>query len=147
MRVKVIFKTLCLTAILAFPQIALSQTMNITVTNIRSTNGKISISIFASEEEFKTEKPSYTQVFDKANVKDKTCTVKIDYKSGTYGLSVYDDENGNGKMDENFLGMPKEGFGLSNYKIKGLSRPAFKDFSFPLKTNENRAVTVEMKYL
>ena len=147
MRVKVILKGLCLAAILAFPQIVMSQTMNITITNIRSTNGKISISIFASEEEFKAGKPSHTQVFDKTNVKDKTCTVKIDYKPGTYGLSVYDDENGNGKMDNNLLGMPKEGFGLSNYKIKGLSRPAFKDFSFPLKANETVDVSVEMKYL
>jgi len=43
--------------------------------------------------------------------------------------------------------MSKEGLGLSNYKIKGLLRPAFKDFSFPLKANETVAVMVKMKYL
>ena len=133
--------------LLAFSQFAHSQTMNITIKNIRSINGKISVSVFANEEEFKANKPSYTQVFDKTNVKDKTCTVEMEYKSGTYGLSVYDDENNNGKMDYNFLGIPKEGFGLSNYQVKGLSRPAFKDFSFQLKANENKNVTVELKYL
>ena len=140
-------KSGCVLILWLLSQFAYSQTMTITIHNIRSANGKISVSVFANEEEFKANKPSYTQVFDKTNLKNKTCTVSMEYKSGTYGLSVYDDENDNGKMDYNFLGIPKEGFGLSNYQIKGLSRPAFKDFSFPLKNNENKAVTVELKYL
>ncbi|MDR0763730.1 MAG: DUF2141 domain-containing protein [Bacteroidales bacterium] len=128
-------------------QAAHSQTMNITVKNIRSTNGKLSISVFASSEEFKANRPSYTQVFDKTDMKDKTCTVRMEYKPGIYGLSVYDDENGNNKMDYNFIGMPKEGFGMSNYNIKLLSRPAFSDFNFQLKTGENKYITVELTYL
>ena len=133
--------------ITANSQVLLSQTMNITINNIRSTKGKLSVSIFSNAEEFKTEKPSHTQFFDKTTVKNKTCTVSIEYKPGIYGVAVCDDENNNGVMDYNIIGMPKEGFGLSNYQIKGLSRPVFSDFSFQLKENEKKAITVDMKYL
>ena len=147
MKKTAIIKLLFVSVFLAFSQFANSQTINITIKNVRSANGKFQVSIFASAEEFKADKPSHVQFFDKSNYKDKTCVISLKYKAGTYGISINDDENDNGKMDWNFLGMPKEGFGLSNYQIKGLSRPTFSDFSFPLKENENKAVTVVMKYL
>ena len=33
---------------------------------------------------------------------------------GTYALSVIHDENGNGKLDSNMIGMPVEAYGFSN---------------------------------
>lgn len=33
---------------------------------------------------------------------------------GRYAVSVMHDENGNGKLDSNFIGMPTEGYGFSN---------------------------------
>ena len=33
---------------------------------------------------------------------------------GTYALAVYHDENGNKKFDKNIIGLPIEGFGVSN---------------------------------
>jgi uncharacterized protein (DUF2141 family) len=41
-----------------------------------------------------------------------------DVKPGTYAVSVFHDENSNGKLDTNFMGMPREGVGASN-KAKG----------------------------
>ncbi len=34
--------------------------------------------------------------------------------SGTYAVSVFHDENSNGKMDTNLMGIPREGVGASN---------------------------------
>jgi uncharacterized protein (DUF2141 family) len=33
---------------------------------------------------------------------------------GTYAVAVFHDENSNGKLDTNFLGIPREGVGASN---------------------------------
>jgi len=33
---------------------------------------------------------------------------------GRYAVSVFHDENSNGKMDTNFIGIPREGVGASN---------------------------------
>jgi outer membrane protein len=50
-------------------------------------------------------------------------------KSGEYALLVYYDENNNGKLDKNFIGIPREPLGFSNrYQPKGpprYSRAAF----------------------
>jgi uncharacterized protein (DUF2141 family) len=44
-----------------------------------------------------------------------------------------DDENSTGKMEYNMFGIPREGFGFSNYYHKGLLKPHFDAFSFSVK--------------
>jgi uncharacterized protein (DUF2141 family) len=44
---------------------------------------------------------------------------------GNYGVAVIHDENKNHKLDRNFLGIPKEGFGFANNPHVGLSAPPF----------------------
>lgn len=44
---------------------------------------------------------------------------------GNYGVAVIHDENGNHKLDRNFIGIPKEGFGFANNPHVGLGPPAF----------------------
>lgn len=146
-KMKAILKILCLTIIFAFPQIIKSQTMDITVTNIRSPKGKIVVLVFTNDTDFKANKASEILIFDKPEIKDKSCKISIPYKPGVFGISICDDESGNGKMDYNFVGVPKEGFGFSNFVLKKLSRPLFSDFSFQLKANETKSITVEIKYL
>jgi uncharacterized protein (DUF2141 family) len=46
---------------------------------------------------------------------------------GDYGVAVIHDENSNHKLDRNFLGIPKEGFGFANNPRVLLSAPDFKD--------------------
>jgi len=43
-------------------------------------------------------------------------------KPGRYAVAVYHDENDNGELDANILGMPTEGFGFSN-DAKGFAGP------------------------
>ncbi len=44
---------------------------------------------------------------------------------GDYGVVAIHDENRNAKLDRNFIGIPKEGFGFANNPHVGLSAPAF----------------------
>ena len=50
--------------------------------------------------------------------------------AGTYALVVLHDENMNGKVDTNWIGIPKEGYGFSNDAKASFSAPSFKDASF-----------------
>ena len=48
-------------------------------------------------------------------IKDASATIDFDgLAPGKYAMVCYHDENGNGKFDENALGMPKEGYCFSN---------------------------------
>lgn len=44
---------------------------------------------------------------------------------GRYGVVVIHDENSNMKLDRNFFGVPKEGFGFSNNPRVVVSAPSF----------------------
>lgn len=50
---------------------------------------------------------------------------------GTYAASVFHDENSNGKLDTNFLGVPREGVGASNNARGHFGPPKFEAASFP----------------
>jgi len=45
--------------------------------------------------------------------------------AGDYAVAVIHDENRNAKLDRNFVGIPKEGFGFANNPHVGLSAPPF----------------------
>ena len=49
---------------------------------------------------------------------------------GTYAVSVVHDENSNGKLDTNFIGMPREGVGASNDAKGHMGPPRFSAASF-----------------
>ena len=49
---------------------------------------------------------------------------------GKYAVSVFHDENSNGKMDTNFVGMPKEGVGASNNAKGHFGPPKFDAAAF-----------------
>jgi len=55
-----------------------------------------------------------------------------DIEAGEYGIKCYIDENGNGEMDTNFLGIPDEPWGMSWNDGKPFGEPDFTDMSFNL---------------
>jgi uncharacterized protein (DUF2141 family) len=50
--------------------------------------------------------------------------------AGIYAVSVVHDENSNGKLDTNFIGMPREGVGASNDAKGHMGPPKFGAASF-----------------
>lgn len=67
-----------------------------------------------------------------------------DLPSGEYALVVYHDENGNGRLDENFIGIPSEPLGFSNrYWPQG--PPTFSRAAFKLEANEAKTIEVNLQ--
>jgi uncharacterized protein (DUF2141 family) len=66
-------------------------------------------------------------------------------KEGKYAVVVYHDENDNRKFDRNWIGLPIEGFGVSNNPSLFLVAPNFEESSFEV-IGEVTHVDVEMKY-
>lgn len=52
-----------------------------------------------------------------------------DVAPGRYAVMVTHDENGNGKLDTNMIGMPVEGYGFSN-NPRVMRRPTFDEAAF-----------------
>ena len=66
-----------------------------------------------------------------------------DLPDGVYAVSVRHDENGNGKFDKNILGIPKEGYGVSNNPKKMRRAPTFEEAKFTLAG----ATTIEIRLI
>jgi uncharacterized protein (DUF2141 family) len=85
--------------------------LEVTVQNIKESKGSIRVGLFDTEDNFLKE------AFEGKVVKVSGNEVMVTFenlKSGSYGLSVIHDENENGELDTNMMGIPKEGFGFGN---------------------------------
>jgi uncharacterized protein (DUF2141 family) len=67
-----------------------------------------------------------------------------DVKPATYAVSIFQDENDNGKLDTNFLGIPKEGWGFSN-NPHVMRKATFEEAKFPVEQTDV-AITIHLKH-
>ena len=71
-------------------------------------------------------------------VDQKVQVVFTNLPYGWYGVSIFHDENGNGKMDQNAMGIPKEAYGFSNNAKGFFGKPGYKDVVFELNSAEKQ---------
>ena len=146
---KPFYLSLCLglcfifSSIISFGQHA---TVNINVSGIKSKKGQIVLSAFKNSESFANENPYKKIKFDKKDLINGSLELKCTLDVGVCGIVILDDENSNEDMDKNFLRMPKEGFGFSNYYMQSLKRVSFEEFKLNLNNGVNN-VQIKVKYL
>lgn len=72
--------------------------------------------------------------------------VEVDFENipyGTYAISIYQDLDENGKLDANFIGIPKEPVGFSNDHRPKMGPPKFNGAKFDL-AQQKLSLTVDM---
>lgn len=109
------FRAIIATAVLAVTAPAFAETgkLVITLSGCKSDKGSVMLVVYDSKDTFT--KTELARANAKVSVSSGTARAEIaDLPAGTYTVSAYHDENGNGKLDTNFLGMPKESYGFSN---------------------------------
>jgi uncharacterized protein (DUF2141 family) len=102
---------------------------------LKYNEGKLFIAIYNNEESF-LKKPVIGTVVEVNNGK-ATATFK-NLKLGEYAVSSFYDKNDNGKLDTNFLGIPKEPTGVSNNPKPRMGPPRYKDAKFIFSSTNNR---------
>jgi uncharacterized protein (DUF2141 family) len=66
---------------------------------------------------------------------------------GHYAISVLHDENRNGKMDRvPLIGMPREGYGVSNNKTYSTHAPLFDESAFDFDGHSELVLSVTLRY-
>lgn len=124
-----------------------AQTINVDITGLRAIKGQIVIGVFKDSETYLKEDPYINKIVSKDSVQDGTISVSFRLEPGVYGLCLLDDENSNGKMEYNFLGMPKEGFGFSGLYHTGITKPKFDSFSFTINEGEAKNIAIKVRYI
>src|SRR5437763_709308 len=72
-------------------------------------------------------------------------TFECELPPGVYAASVLHDENSNGQMDKNGVGMPQEGYGVTNNPKPRLRPATFKEATFTLPP-EGATMTISLQY-
>src|SRR5512136_2720824 len=105
--------------------------IHVKVLNIRNSTGTVDCALFDSPEGFPIEALFSARKVMVMKVRNKEA--RCDFEEiprETYALAVFHDENMNGKLDTNWLGIPKEGYAFSNDVKALLAAPSFSDASF-----------------
>lgn len=107
-----------------------SVAQTVLIKNLDNKKGNVYIGWYTSEKDY-TDGNNAT-IKKIVPVQDKQeIAVKFDQVSpGIYAIAVFFDENGNGELDKNFLGIPKEVYGFSNNIIPLTRSATFKEAGF-----------------
>lgn len=66
-----------------------------------------------------------------ADIRDHRATCVIDdVRAGTYGFAFLHDEDDDGALDRDWIGIPSEGFGFSNDAAPGFGPPSYESARF-----------------
>lgn len=120
--------------------------LEVTVPQVRNAQGGLGCQLFASAQGFpKKGERALQSVMSPITNGTARCRFQP-VPAGTYAVAVVHDENGNQKLDSNFLGVPTEGYGVSNNKTYAMSEPRWDESRFDLAEGESRQLTISLRY-
>ena len=123
-----------------------ADTITVHVVGLHSNDGMVDCALFESPDGFpdRFETAVKTTTSKIAN-QEATCAF-VGLAPGEYAVSLFHDENSNGKLDRNFIGMPKEGVGASNDARGHMGPPKYDDARFSYEGGV-RELTIHVQYL
>jgi uncharacterized protein (DUF2141 family) len=119
-------------------------TLTVRVVGAHNASGEIRVALFQNAEGFPGDasKAFRTQ---QAQIDPQALSAKVSFTGipqGVYAVSVFHDENGNGKLDKSLVGIPKEAYGASNNPQKKMRPPTFDEAKFSL--SSQRALEIQL---
>ena len=141
-------KVLLITLILFFSvsEIQNEMPLTISIAEMNSKEGNIVLAVYTSHRSYKDNEPLKKHVFPKQdNMQNGVFKCTIELPEGQYGIAFHDDENADGKMNYNIIGIPKEGYGYSNFYHSGIFPPKYADFEFTFNKNTSN-LDIKLRY-
>ena len=117
-------------------------TIEVNMSGFTSNNGKAVIGFFVEEETFLRQP---LQSLSTIILDQKSSVTFSNIPDGIYAISVYHDENDNGKIDLIMGMMPKEDTGTSNNPNTFMGPPKWKDAKFEIKNGEVLSFDIKIK--
>jgi uncharacterized protein (DUF2141 family) len=112
-----------------------SATLIVRIRNV-APQGIVRLGLY-TEAEYPKDNAAWIASADVPAVGGETVVTLQNIPVGTYAVEVYQDLNSNGKMDRNFLGLPREPYGFSRDAHPRLSKPDFSRVKFEVGPGQN----------
>jgi len=116
----------------------------VTIDGLHSAQGNVFIGLYADPGKFLND----DQCDAMYKVRASAAPITVAFNNlppGTYAVGAFHDENGNDHLDTNFLGLPVEGYALSNGVRAVISKPTFQQAAFTVGTAD-KPVALHIRY-
>ena len=123
-----------------------TSTVTLAVSTFRNTNGVLGCQLYDSGVGFPDRWPSNPSFNQRVRVTGATTECVFTVAPGTYAAAVLHDENANNKMDTNLIGVPVEGYGVSNNHTHALRRPTWDESKFVVERGAHVRLAVALRY-
>lgn len=110
---------------------------------LRSASGVVRFALYARDGEWLSH-DTVASCVAHVHGDDARCSLGR-HAAGTYAIAVLHDEDGDGDMDRDFIGIPQEGYGFSSGARPGFGPPSFDDAAFDHGTART-VVAVQARY-
>ena len=110
-------------------------TVHVELTGLHHASGNIYIAVYDSGDTWLGKDAVLQQkVVIAEALQGEIVHAELRLQPGEYAFSIFYDSNNNGKLDTNFIGIPREPVALSNNAQARFGPPKYKDAVFPLGT-------------
>jgi uncharacterized protein (DUF2141 family) len=130
---------MCLAAV---PSMAWGASVQVTVEGVRNDHGRVLVTLCTAADFLRP----HCAWKASAPAAAGTVRLRIDgVPPGTYAAQAFHDENANGRLDRNFLGLPEEGMGFSNDAPMVFGPPRFTTAAFAV-TGSAAEIEFHLRY-
>jgi len=129
----------CIAAMTMAGAAAQAYDLTVEVLNARSDKGLVAGALYGTEASWLKD----ALQGERQPAAARTVLVYRNLPVGPYALSLFHDENGNGKLDSNIAGVPTERYGFSRDARGRMSAPAFADAAIDLRGD--MTITVHLR--
>jgi uncharacterized protein (DUF2141 family) len=119
--------------------------LSVEVQGVRSDSGNVLFLLFDKKKGFPSESKHAIQALSVPAKAPKVLGVFKNLAAGTYAVFAMHDEDGDGELDSNFLGIPREGVGVSRDAKGSFGPPSYRDAE--LEVLQNLTIQIQLKYL
>lgn len=142
-RARILLTTLLRIQALLLAPSAFGTELTISIDGIRSADGRLMVAVLGSESAFEGKAPAAVSVLlPPRNGQVSFSTDALE--TGEYAVRVMHDENGNGEMDNNLVGMPVEPWGFSNNAVGNFGPPGWQDAFFSI--DDDTSITIDLNH-
>lgn len=136
------FRNTMLGALLSsLPFLAAAATVEVHVTGVAAGKGSVKVAVC---DQARFLKQCLYSGSAPAREGDNTIAVR-DVPAGNWAVLAYQDVNGNGELDRNFIGIPSENYGFSRDARGKFGPPSFEDAVITVRDDGNGATVANVK--
>ena len=107
--------------------------LRLELVGLAGASGNVYFSIYDSKDTWLGKNTVQSVTLDiETNLQGDFVITEVMLPVGEYAISVFYDRNGNGKLDTNFIGIPKEPIAISNNAKMKFGPPKYKEAKFQL---------------